>query len=115
MDEQSALDALGPVLAQVKPYMMTLAVTIARPVALIATFPVFTFTQNCRIVRTGVAVALVLPVFDALHEQRLALFAPEAAAASVAGSAFRLTLLGLKEFAVGFLLALLLAIPFWAI
>lgn len=108
------LDALFLAIEPLKPLMTSLAVLIARPLGMIVLFPVFARLQIGRAVRTGLAIALILPIFELLHAERLdvARLAKEDAVVSTAAT---LTLLGMKEFAVGFLLAVFLSVPFWAI
>ena len=109
------LDTLEPLLGAVKPYMVSLAIIVARPMGVLIVFPVFARAELGRMVRMGFAIVMVLPAFPALHAARLAASAELAGEAGAFSGAILLVVIGAKEFAVGFLLALALSVPFWAI
>ena len=91
----------------------TLAMLIARPLGIVTVLPVFTRAEIGRVVRTGLCMAFVLPAFAALHAERMEHF--EALRDPTLSNGALLVAMGLKEFAVGFLIGTLLSIPFWAV
>lgn len=91
----------------------TLAMLIARPLGIVTVLPVFTRAEIGRVVRTGLCIAIVLPAFGPLHAERIGHL--EALRDPVLSNGALLVAMGLKEFAVGFLLGVLLSIPFWAV
>ena len=109
MDE---LVALRPLLEGVFERMVTLAAAVSRPLGLVIVLPVFTRAEIGRVVRAGLSVALLLPVFANLHAEREAVFATVAPGLS---DGLRLVVIALKELAIGVVLGIVLGIPFWSI
>lgn len=86
--------------------MVALAIGAARPLGFVIMCPIFSrFAIKEGIVRGGVLVALTLPVFPSVLTEIHAAGVPEPTS---------MLMIIVKEMAIGFLLALITGLPFWA-
>ena len=108
-DPEIALpDMVAPVLpvATLGELLVPLALAIARPIGLIAVFPLFTRAQLGGLIRGGVAIVVVLPLVPGIVD------AYDAGRETMRAIPIVYTL---KEVLVGALLGVLLGLPFWAV
>ncbi len=87
-------------------WMIAMAIAMARGTGLVIIFPVFVRTGITGILRTGVVIAMAMPLLPFVRA--------EIAAAGEINTLFLIGVI-LKEGFIGFLLGMALGIPFWGI
>jgi type III secretion protein T len=97
-------DAIFAALRDLQGYLLAAAFALARMIGLITLFPVFSRVRLTGLLRTSVALALVVPIvpatFQALDKAEM--------------STLMVVLYMMKEVVVGVALAIAMGIPFWA-
>lgn len=112
MDEIAANTSLYALAGEAKALILGFAVAAARMIGLLGVVPILKRAELGRVPTAIIAVGLALPVAADL---RVPTLAAEGAAVALGGTGLGLALLMGKEVAIGLLLGLLFAVPFWAV
>ncbi|MGI9499245.1 MAG: flagellar biosynthetic protein FliR, partial [Geminicoccaceae bacterium] len=99
-------DAFGELVTIGYSYLIAMAMAMARAMGMVVIFPVFVRTGITGILRTGVVIAIAMPLVPYVIA--------EVATAGEPGTLFLMGVI-LKEGFVGFLLGMTLGVPFWGI
>jgi type III secretion protein T len=99
-------EAFSEIISVVYSYMIAMAMAMARATGLVIIFPVFVRTGITGILRTGVVIAMALPLVPYVLD--------EITKAGDVGTLLVISVM-LKEGFIGFLLGMALGVPFWGI
>lgn len=112
MEDVAANTSLYALMAEAKTLILGFFVAAGRMIGLVAVVPILKRAELGRVPTAIVAIGLALP---AAADLRVPTLAAEGALAAFGGTGLGAALLMAKEVAIGLLLGLLFAVPFWAV